>query len=160
MLGSKWRIYVAVIAVILVAASGSLQTNGLLAINGIRPNLVLVTLLVSAFLVDSLALYALLTLLASITVSVAPGFSLESLAIALIGFLVFFLRKRMVWSGLWGSAIVILFGTIATYAIVSPWFLYQNPAVVLFETVYNMVLGFILYELLQLMTRYEKRSSI
>ncbi len=146
------------IVVALILMAGALQMHGALAVYGIRPDLMLVVLIVSALFTDNFLLYLLLTLIASIGIRFAPGFGPEAFALVVVSLGVFAVKSKIVWPGLLGSAILIGAGTIAVYTLGSMQFLFRHPGIVAAEALYNIVLAAILYEVLQLITRYEKKA--
>ena len=144
-------------AAIAVLLAATLQSEHLFGIIGIRPNLTLVTLIVLSFFIEDLALYCLLILLGCIGIHFTPGISRETVALALVALAGFLVKERAVWPGVSGTAILIFFGTVGIYGAVAPAFLYQHPLSVLFEAVYNIVLGLVLYELTSM---YVKKTRL
>lgn len=140
-------------ATVLLAAV--MQNEHWFALAGIRPNLALVALIVLSFFIEDVALYCLLILLASIGLHFSPGLSREIVALALVALAGFFIKERAVWPGISGSAILLACGTFAVYAIVDAPYLYHNFTGALLESVYNVVLGLILFEIFSL---YAKKT--
>ena len=154
---TKKRFWLIFATIILTLLAGAAQSGHLFAVAGIRPNLVLIFLVVAAFFVENLFLYCLFILAATTAIRFGPGISTEALALALVALLAFAVKQRAIWPGLWGSCILIFFGTFGLYLIVAPQFIYQHLSIVLMEIGYNLVLGTILFEAINF---YARRSRI
>ena len=148
-----WFVVFSVIAILLAA---TLQSSHMFGIVGIRPDLVLVVLVVLSFFTESLVVFSLLVLLGSIGIHFEPGISAEPVALAVLSLTGFFIKNRAVWPGLAATGILLFLGTFALYALIEPSFIYNHFTVVLFEAVYNIVLGLVLFEAISL---YVKKTQ-
>jgi len=151
------RVWFIALSILVVLLAATLQNEHVFGISGIRPNLVLVVLIVLCFFTNDLGLFCLLILLACIGIRFAPGISREALALTLVSLAAFFVKERAVWPGVFATAILLLLGTFCMYAFIQPQFIYQDFGSVVFESVYNIVLGFVLFEIVSL---YVKKTRL
>lgn len=152
MRGAHWRIYIGLTGLLLTLVAGAVQVNSPIDFWGIKPNLILIVLIVFGFFTENFIFFLILTLLGSIGIKFMPGLGLDAVAIAVVALCAFIVKSRAVSGGLLGVTILLALGTFGTYLIVSPGFFYNHFLVVLIEAVYNVVLGAILFELLQWVT--------
>lgn len=140
---------VSVISVALIIAAAALSHAPWLRVSGIAPNLVLVTLIVIALLTDNVAWYGLLLLLAATLARFTPTlFDPVAVVTIVVAAAAFWFKRRMVWPGSIGITILAASGTVATYLLLSPSFIWQYPGVVFFELVYNVIIGIVLFEVM------------
>ncbi len=138
----------AIAALLAVLISGALMQASVLRVYGIAPSLVLVCLVVCSFFTESIGFYALLVILAGWSVRVTPVlFDGVALATTALAFGVFWLQRRIVVKGLIGVSLLIGFTTIVMYAMIQPSFLVRHPGLMMGELLYNLLIGFVLFEI-------------
>jgi len=138
----------AVSAFTLILLSGALMQVSALRIYGVAPNLILVSLVVCSFFTEEPVFFTLLVLAASWIVRVTPTiFDPLAAVTLLIGLAVFWIQRRMVVRGLFGVSLILGISTVAVYAWVNPSFIWLHPGEVLWELIYNLILGFALFEI-------------
>ncbi|MEK9186180.1 MAG: hypothetical protein AAB885_01195 [Patescibacteria group bacterium] len=129
---------------ILLVAIAFLQSNNFL-IFGVKPNLILVALIVFSFLVTDFASYAVLILLTLVMMRSRPGWDLSLVSLGLVGIGSWFVKQIMPGRDSLNLAIAIIFSTIIFYGLIDPNFLYSEWLTSVIEAGYNLVAGFILY---------------
>lgn len=133
------------VAVLLVAAAALMQGRTL-AVAGVAPNLILLTLLISGFFIDSPAVYIALTLLASVLARATPSvFDPVSASVFVVGVLGFFAERRLVWPSFVGTVMLSAGATVAAYLLVQPSFLWTSFGAFAGELLYNVVVGLVLF---------------
>jgi|GEM_PF-1621775 len=142
---------------IVLFIAATLQSTGLLAIFGVKPNLMLVLLATFVFFVPHLFLYGILALCAAGFISFTPGINWESGALLIIALVFFYVRDRFLVAGLFANVVFIVLGTIAFYLFISPGLLYHEAGVALKEIVYNALLGAVLFGVTRFI--YEKKGG-
>ena len=145
---SNKRIWFYILSIGLVLCSATLQGQHMFGVLGIRPNLVLVSLITLAFFINEALLFLLLIILGTIGVSFGSGVSLEAVALAVVVLGAFLTKERVIWPGVFATGILIFFGTFILYAILSSSFIYNHLGTVFFEAMYNVALGVVSYEML------------
>ena len=150
-------VWIGITGVLLVLLAGALQMHRAFPVAGIRPNFILTALIVVSFFVEDTPWYLATALIASISIRFSGGWSIEALAIILIGIGVFFIKSKIVWPGVYGSAILIALSTLVLYAFIGIHFLFSSFGIVAAEILYNIALGFILYESLEWLTKRSAR---
>lgn len=152
---NKYWFFIA--SVIIVLISATLASGHFLGIGGIRPNITLAVLIALCFFIDNLFFYSFLVIFGCIGIRFAPGISIEAVAFALVAMAAFFIKERFVWRSVFGVGILIFLGTFGIYALVQPTFIYQHFWIVIFEAVYNIVLGLAFFQLISL---YVKKTRL
>ena len=126
------------------AAFAVLQANGF-SLLGVKPNMVLAAIAVSAFFIENIWLYLLLVGIAGFILKFAPGFHPEFLLLYAIGVLAHLLGKYLPWHALIGSLLIIIFGTLLFYSAFGAHLIMS--AVFMKEIVLTMAVGVIIFAL-------------
>lgn len=120
---------------------------------GIKPNLALVGLIISATLINSFWVFFLLTAIISFMLKFQPGFDLQILIFSAMSLIVYFLSKRSSWQPFLNINIFVLLFTTIFYLLFSPGLIASNTF--LKEMIYNIVLTNLLLTIL-----WPKREKI
>ncbi len=150
----KFRI-IAAVSIVIVA--GLIQNTGFLVFYGIKPNLLLVALIALSFFLTDLFIYAGFIMLAIILLTISGGCCLDSTVFAAIVFAAPFIGRRLHWQPLLNNLLLVGAGTFLFYLSASPVFLITNWMLVIGELIYNLVMGWILFEVFE---RCLKTNSI
>ncbi len=136
-------------AIIVVLAAVLMQTQSL-RIAGASANFVLVALIVLGFFTDNFAFYAVCVLLATLLVRFSP-LVIDPLAVvtAALALVAFWIERRLMWQGMIGIIITVITATLGAYILLEPQFIWQEPGLLAAELVYNVVVGVLLFEVLQ-----------
>ncbi len=153
----RWQTKLFILAIFALIFAATLQNGSFLFAFGIKPNLVLVLLAIFVFFVQQLFPYAILVLIGATFLRFAPGFGWEVAVLTLVGLLFYYVRDRFLSSGLIGSLVFTLFGTLLFYLLLEPAFLYHEGVVVAKELLYNGLLGAILFVITR--SLYEKKGG-
>lgn len=104
--------------------------------------------MVYSFFTENTAFYALLVLVAAWSVRSTPTlFDPLSTVTAVLALAVFWLQRRIVVRGILGVSIIIVVTTLGVYAILEPSFIFRYPGVLIGELAYNLLFGFVLFEI-------------
>lgn len=120
---------------------------------GVKPNLALVGLIVSATLINYFWAFFLLTTVISLILKFQPGFDLQILIFLAMSLIVYFLSKRSSWQPFLNINIFVLFLTTIFYLIFSPGLIASS--IFLKEMIYNIILTNLLLTIL-----WPKREKI
>lgn len=140
--------WIRTIAAVLVAAF--IQELRWLAVFGVNPNLVLIALAISAFIVDRLPVYVAASLVGAVALKGAPIIEIASLALLGVATIFRLLRRLLPWSTEISIGFSIIFGTVIFYALVDYNFLIAGTSLFIKEAVYNLIIG----SLISLFIRY------
>lgn len=128
--------------IFLIAIIGLLQSLSLIAFNGIKPNLVLVFLVVSIFSVKNLWQYAVLILISLFFLSY--GILSKELAIfAGIMFLAYYFKGLLSEHAFFSVLLLIGILTFAFYIISDPSFIFAHFGVFMKELFFNAIAGLV-----------------
>lgn len=105
---------------------------------GVKPNLALVGLIISATLINYFWAFFLLTTIVSLILKFQPGFDLQILIFLAMSLIVYFLSKRSSWQPFLNINIFVLFFTTIFYLIFSPGLIASS--IFLKEMIYNIIL--------------------
>lgn len=148
------KIFSSIVVLILGAA---LQLTEAVSFLGIKPNIVLGLLVVYAFFISELWIYAILVLIADVSIMFNPGVSKEILVLSVVAFVAYWLKKKFLDSSLLTVLILLGLGTLFFDLLVS-WQMILSFGFIV-ELVYNLVLGTIVYEVYDLLSkRYAKKT--
>ena len=137
-----------ILLVAIVVVAGFLQNTAFLDIAGITPNLSLVILIVLAPLVDDFLLYLIMVLASGSMLRFDAGIGGPVLIFMLVAVAAYMVNKHFLWARSFGNLLLIALATVLFYALAAPSFLVNFWPLVLWEAVYNLVLGFIFYLIL------------
>lgn|GEM_PF-5934459 len=139
-----------IILIILIAVAAWAQNRSGAMILGVRPNLVLVILIIAAALIDNLSFFIVLLMAGAAVLQNAFIFSWPTVVFLLIGFIAFFLTHRLPWQ----TAINIFFSigvlVIVFYALIDLPFVVENILIVFQELFFDLLIGAVLYGLTSL----------
>ncbi|MBI2025015.1 MAG: hypothetical protein HYT03_02950 [Candidatus Harrisonbacteria bacterium] len=136
----------ALLLVIFIA--GLLQSAGLLSVLGVKPNLLLVTILVAAFFAD-FVFYIFLILISVFALRFRLILEPESLFFAVIAIAAYFLGRRLPSQPILNSVFIIGIGSVLFNLLASPSFFFNNLALVAIELVYDLVLGILIFKIFE-----------
>jgi len=149
MLLSNKKIFVITAWLMVIIAAAFMQFGGV-KIYDIRPDFMLVVLIVLAGFTDNPFFYFLLVLGGAMLIRVTPlFFDSTATAVGFFSLVSFVVLRRIVWPGLLGVSTLIAGSTIAVYLVIHPYFLLTHPIVVLAELVFNCFLGVLCYEIVR-----------
>lgn len=144
------RFKLGVFALVVVVAAAALMQRSTLSIAGIAPNLLLVSLIIFSFFSENAVFYAALVFVGVLFGRASPAvFDPFAFTTAGLCLGVFWLQQRMVWPGLISAGTITAIATVLTYIVLSPAFLWQHSGILLAELLYNVVLGLVLFEVIQ-----------
>ena len=153
------RAKLGVVAFAAILLGAALMHSGALRISGVAPNLVLVALVVFSFFSENILFFVVLTLFAGILVRATPAvFDPLATITTMLALLVFLLERRIVWPGLLGTAAMVGLTTLLTYLIIAPGFLLQHPGLIAAELLYNVGIGLVLFEAVNLLVGRSVRN--
>jgi len=120
---------------------------------GVKPNLALVGLIISAILIDYFWAFFLLATMVSLILKFQPGFDLQILIFLAMSLIVYFLSKRSSWQPFLNINIFVLLFTTIFYLLFSPALIVSS--IFLKEMIYNIILTNLLLTIL-----WPKREKI
>ncbi|MEK7554615.1 MAG: hypothetical protein AAB518_01355 [Patescibacteria group bacterium] len=130
---------------LLVLLAGIIQSSGIAAVGGVRPNILLVLLLTLVFFFREWKSYAALIAIATIFSKTEIGFSSPYIVIAIISACVFLVKPHFPGHRFFNVILAVIAGTIITYVITDLKFLGNDPFTVMIEVVYNVLVGIVVY---------------
>lgn len=134
-------------AVFLVVGVAFLQGSNFYIL-GVKPNWILAVFLALAFTAD-FWFYLFLELIALVILRFQPALSWELGVLALIILLAFLAARRLPWKESVNFLVLAFVAPAMFYLLVNPKFLYLQPGVFLMELFYNLLLGLILFFILE-----------
>ena len=137
-------------AILIFVLAGLFQNTGFFSIFGIKPNLLLAALVALSFFVKDILVYSSFILAAVILLFFQSGIMAEQLVLALIGLAAFPVGRRLPGSPLFNNLLMVGAGTILFYLFVAPSFLISAWPAVIGELVYNLLWGFIFFNIFEL----------
>lgn len=143
-MSSKLKLAAAVFVIIL---AGLAQNTNLFVVYGIKPNLILSALIALSFFLSDFFIYAGLIVLAIILLTVSGKCCFDSLVFTVIVFAAPFIGRRLHWQPIFNNLLLIGAGTVLFYLFSTPSFLITNWLFVAGELVYNLVAGWIFFEI-------------
>lgn len=128
--------------------SSALTHAGSISFASVQPNLILISLIVSALFTSNALFISLLIGLATIFSRQTPAV-FDSLAIgtAVAGFTAFFIKQRAVWPDRVGVFILVAYATLVVYLVVSPTFIATHFGLFSLESLINALIGILYFEL-------------
>lgn len=129
----------------LVVLGGLIQSSGIAAVAGVRPNILLAILITLAFFFRQWASFVSFIAIAAIFSKENAGFSAPYLALTLIAGALFFLKERFPGTRFFNVAVGIATGTLLTYLAIDFTFLSNDPFTVFIEVIYNVLVGMLVY---------------
>ena len=130
---------------ILLFVAALFQNTALLTIAGVKPNVVLVALVLLAFSASHFFVYIVFVIGGIIFLRFSPGSDPALLAIAGIACAVFFVKEWFPWKEMVNCLAVIILGTLAFYLLTGFSFLWHDPFTIAMEIAYNTVIGAAFY---------------
>ena len=123
------------------------QHLGWLAFTGIRPNLVLVFLVILTPFLEDFIFYLVLIILSYLLLKLEP--ILDWPVLFLMGLLTisYPLARTLPWQRIFNQSFLIILVTVIFYFAISFKFVINNPILLIGEVLYNLVLGLILMSL-------------
>ncbi len=139
-----------VIILFLIVVLGILQSTNLLLIGGVKPNLLLVVLIVLAFFVEDAWLYAFFIAVAAILLKVRGFFSPEILVFILLGMTSAWVAARWHTQPIVNNVFLVSVFTVLFYALTTPSYLISNLGQLGIELIYNLVIAIVLFKTFEL----------
>ena len=135
-----------------------IQTNRLLNLNGVNPNLILLFILL-AVVSEKEFRKALILIFAIVLLSavVLPYWSKQILILGGLGLLALLFKKFLTGGAFWDFLILIVLGTLGFYLLKAPSYLITDFISVVGELIYNIILGIFLVFLITNLTGLRKR---
>lgn len=144
-------------ATFIFVLAGMLQNTGFFVAFGIKPNLLLVAMVAISFFIKDIWTYLSFVLAAVVLVIVGGGIALEQIVLAGLGLAAFPVGRYLHWQPFFNNFLMIGAGTVLFYLLTAPAFLISDWQAVVGEIVYNLVWGWIFFELF---SRWLKTNSI
>lgn len=135
---------------LIIIAAGFVQNTGLFVLYGIKPDLLLSALIALSFFLPDIFIYGGFIVLAVIFLTLSGNCCFDSVAFTLIVFAAPFIGRRLHWQPLFNNLFLIGAGTILFYLLASPTFLINNWPLVIGELIYNLVMGWIFFQIFDL----------
>jgi len=122
---------------------------------GVKPNLILIAVILAAMVVEPIWYFAVL-LLASIGIEFSPGIGLLSFGLLGSGMVIYWIRYRLLADGLAVVFLLTLLGTGLFYIIVDYKFILSSYNVVFIEFLYNLIISYIGFGIYKFFINEEK----
>jgi hypothetical protein len=143
-------------AVVLAAA---LMHAEALRIGNVTPHLLLAVCIVVSFFSENPVFYGVIAIIGASLMRFTPTlFDSVALTTLLVAALVFLIQRRVVWPGVFGTGLLVIFGVVLQYLILEPSFILVHPMVVAGEILYTGILSLALYELYRFLFVVSPRS--
>lgn len=126
---------------IAIAIATFIQELRLLEIWGVNPNLALITLSISAFLVGDIMVYGFLAFWGAIFIKIGPYTEVTTLAFLIVAIFLWIAKNAGPWSADVGFLVALFTATTIFYAIVDYRFILDHSNLFLGEMIYNLLLG-------------------
>ena len=140
------------ILIILVVLLSLLQSTGF-SIFGVKPNLAMAAIIISAFFIYEIWEGVLLVALAAFIIKFSPGFTPEMIMFLLIGISAVFAAKYLPWHSVFSSLFLIIVGTLIFYLSFAIKLI--PSAVFAEELVLNLFFGGLIFALLSVMWQHK-----
>ena len=131
--------------ILLVTMAAFLQQTNFLLIYNVKPNLVLVIIIVMAFFIEFLWYYLLLMLIGLSLIRTSPGFEKEIIVLGFLLLVIFPTKKILPWKPQISIALLTIIATILFYLFSSENIIIKSPALAVTEIFYNVIFGLIIY---------------
>ncbi|MDD5431097.1 MAG: hypothetical protein PHP03_02645 [Candidatus Pacebacteria bacterium] len=143
---------------VLVVGLAVLQSAPVASVYGIKPNLVMIFLLVESIFMGNFPKYAALSVLGTVFLRFTSGLERESVVLFFLLIAAFIFKKYFIKKTLLSAVCLAGFSTLIFYLIADINFIIESPLLFVQETVYNVFIGIIFYYIIK--TAYEKTEYI
>ncbi len=132
-----------VLDIFLIAAISLLQSLNLISFAGIKPNLILVFLIISIFSVKDFWQYIVLVIISLFFLNYFSIFSKELIIFGAIMILAYYSKILFSEHAFFSILLLILFLTPVFYLLIDPLFIFNNFNVFIKELIFNFIAGLI-----------------
>ncbi len=133
--------------IILVAciALALIQSTDFVNVFGVKPDLLLVGLIVAIAFVPTFIHYCALVILGVLSLRFSLTFGKEFPIVGVIALVAFFISERLPGKAWINMILLIVIGTVAWYFLVDSSFIPEHPGIVFQEIAYNSIVGMALF---------------
>lgn len=139
-----------IVAILIFVLAGLFQNTHVFAVFGVKPNLLLIALISLSFFIKDIRVYLNFVLASILISSVGGGISTEQIVLAVLTLAVFPAGRYFRWQPTFNNLLIIGVATPIFYLLTAPAFLLSGWQVVSGEIVYNLLWGFVLFEIFSL----------